>query len=273
MVAKTESLYNMQLTEANYYSKEADAEYMSVSQYKRWLACPAAAKAQYVDGTYAPEQTGALLHGQYFHGLFDGTAEEVLSNNLDKLLTGKGEKIAEIKKLDKAFERVNQDPVFMKYVSGDDTQREHIITAELGGVKWKCKPDVIGFDRGFFTDIKAMKDFDTIYDEKLKHRVEWWLAYHYDIQLAVYQKIIELSTGYKLDAYIAAVTKEKVPDYEVYDFNSEDMDTHFAGIINNVKTDMLGIDLVKSGYETRRCEQCDYCKQTKMLNSVKIARI
>lgn len=263
----------MQLTEANYYSKEADAEYMSVSQYKRWLACPAAAYAQYVDGTYQPEQTDALLHGSYFHALFEGTEKEFL-NNHPELLTKKGEKTAEIQKLDRMFERVKKDEFFMSGVSGECVEIEHIFTAEFAGVKWKCKTDVVNFDKEFFTDVKTVRDFSPVWDENSRRKIEWWQSYHYDIQLAVYQELIRLATGLKLSAYIAAVTKEKVTDYEVYDFNSEDMDTHFAYLTGTVKTGVEMIQKIKVGSSPAwRCEHCDYCKQTKKLNSVKIAKI
>ena len=36
---------NLKLTEENYYSNEADWQYMSVSQYKKFLECEAAAVA------------------------------------------------------------------------------------------------------------------------------------------------------------------------------------------------------------------------------------
>lgn len=260
----------MQLNESNYYSPEADAEYMSVSQYKRWLACPAAAKAQYVNCTYQPEQTDALLHGQYFHGLFDGTAESVLREH-SELCTAKGLKTAPVKQLDEMFERVKRDEFFMSSLDGE---HEQIFTAEFAGIQWKMKADIVNFDKLFFTDIKTVRDFSPVWNENDRRKVEWWQAYKYDIQLAVYQKIIELSTGYKLDAYIAAVTKEKVTDYEVYDFNSPDMDTHFAGLVNAVKISMESIMTMKvKDIDLRRCEQCDYCRQTKMLDSVKIAKI
>jgi hypothetical protein len=135
----------MELTPHNYFTPEADAEYMSVSQFKRWLECPAAAKAQYVDKVYIPETTDAMKLGTYFHGLFDGTAEKFLMET-PELLTLKGAKTAPVKQLDEIYARVQQDEFFMNAVSGE---RERIFTAELFGMKWKCKVDVVDFDKSF----------------------------------------------------------------------------------------------------------------------------
>ena len=53
----------MKLNEENYYSKEADKEFMSYSQFKKWLECEHQAYAQYVSGQYKQEQTKAMLVG------------------------------------------------------------------------------------------------------------------------------------------------------------------------------------------------------------------
>ena len=56
----------MELTGENYYSPEADRDYMSCSQYQDFLRCEAAAMAK-IHGLYTPEQTEALIVGNYFH--------------------------------------------------------------------------------------------------------------------------------------------------------------------------------------------------------------
>ena len=52
------------LTESNYYSKEADLHYMSVSQYKSFMSCEARTMAK-LNGEYEEEQSSALLFGSY----------------------------------------------------------------------------------------------------------------------------------------------------------------------------------------------------------------
>ena len=57
----------MILTNDNYYSPEANWEYMSVSQYKQFLKCEAAAMAQ-LKGEWSQPKTTALLVGSYVDG-------------------------------------------------------------------------------------------------------------------------------------------------------------------------------------------------------------
>ena len=54
----------MILTNENYFSKEADMEYMSVSQFKAFEQCEAAALAS-VKGEWERTKTTALLVGSY----------------------------------------------------------------------------------------------------------------------------------------------------------------------------------------------------------------
>jgi hypothetical protein len=52
----------MILNRDNYYSKEADQKYMSVSQFKNWIRCEAMALVK-LNGQYNEEPTTALLQG------------------------------------------------------------------------------------------------------------------------------------------------------------------------------------------------------------------
>ena len=66
---------NFKLTAANYYSKEANERYFSVSQYKNFLDCPARAMAE-IRGEYKQPMTTALLVGSYVDSYFEGTLEQ-----------------------------------------------------------------------------------------------------------------------------------------------------------------------------------------------------
>ena len=54
----------MNLTADNYFSKEADMEYMSNSQFKSFMRCQAAAMAE-LNGEYQRERSSAMLIGSY----------------------------------------------------------------------------------------------------------------------------------------------------------------------------------------------------------------
>ena len=54
----------MKLTQGNYYGTKASKEYMSVSQFKDFLKCPAMAMAK-LNGEYAQEKSRALILGSF----------------------------------------------------------------------------------------------------------------------------------------------------------------------------------------------------------------
>jgi len=57
----------MNLTDSNYYSDEANKAYMSWSQFKAWVECPAGAHARFHAGTWSPKPKAAFVEGNYFH--------------------------------------------------------------------------------------------------------------------------------------------------------------------------------------------------------------
>ena len=57
----------LKLTEANYFTPEADKQYMSNSQFKKWADCEDAAYAMYVTGEYVQEPTEAMEFGTRLH--------------------------------------------------------------------------------------------------------------------------------------------------------------------------------------------------------------
>lgn len=61
----------MKLTQRNYFSPRANKEYMSVSQFKSFEKCPAAALAE-IKGKYKREKTTALMVGSYVDAHFEG---------------------------------------------------------------------------------------------------------------------------------------------------------------------------------------------------------
>ena len=68
----------MILTAENYYSREAEREYLSVSQYKSFIGsagiegCEAKALAK-LNGVWTDEKSIALLIGSYVDSHFEGT--------------------------------------------------------------------------------------------------------------------------------------------------------------------------------------------------------
>lgn len=252
----------MILTAENYYSQEANREYMSVSQYKTLfgtfgkVACEARAIAE-LNGEWEQEKTTALLVGSYVDAHFEGTLDLFRAQN-PELFTKAGQLKAEFKKAEEIIARIERDSYFMKFMSG---QKQVIMTGEIGGAKWKIKvdsliPDVCIVD---LKVMKALRDAFRALDASYMGFVEYW---GYDLQGAVYQEIVRQNTGKTLPFFIAAASKEKEPDIEIIQIDDAHLKECLIGIESNVPKALA----LKSGaYQPIRCEACDYCKHTKIL--------
>lgn len=253
----------MELTNLNYFSPEAMRSYWSVSQFKAFNKCEACGLAE-VNREYQREVTDSLLIGSYVDAYFSGEMSPFMAMNGDKMFKKNGELLAKFEHANELIRRVKADPMMMGYLSGD---KQVIMTADLFGVPWKVKMDVYNGKR--IVDLKCVKDFEDIYDPGYGRRswIEYW---GYDIQGAVYQKVVELNTGERLPFYIAAVTKEKTPDIKVVQIPQHILDT----ALKIVESKIDRFDLIKQGeVEPIRCERCDYCKRTKVLTVPEIYEI
>ena len=254
----------MELKKDNYYSQEAMKEYWSVSLFKEFNKCEACGLAQ-VHGGYKKEMTDALLIGSYVDAFFSGELGDFLDKYGDQMVSKRdGRLLAKFQHANDIIERVGRDPLMSDFLVGD---KQVIETAELFGVPWKCKYDVLTDNR--IVDLKTVKDFNDVYDNGYGWRswIEYW---GYDIQGAIYQKIHELNTGKKLPFYIAAVTKEKVPDIDIIEIPQHILDT----ALKLVEAKIERFDLIKNWeVEPIRCGRCDFCKETKILKAPRVYEI
>ena len=250
----------MKLTADNYYSKEANEIYASVSQWKAFKKCPACAMA-ILRGEWQKEETPALLVGSYVDSWFDGTLDKFRDEH-PAIFTKSGELKAGYKKAEEVIARVQRDPMFMEYMSGD---KQVIMTGSINGVKVKIKVDSLDIEHGRFTDLKVMKDFQPIYCEDEMGRVPFWIAWSYDIQLAAYREIIRQNTGITLKAYIAAASKQKCPDLAIIHMADSELDA----ALKRFSDFLPAIDAMKKGFAGYDgCGECDYCISTKVLTEV-----
>lgn len=248
------------LNNDNYYSLEANRDYWSVSQFKTFEKCEAAGLAE-VRGEYEREETDALLIGSYVDAVLAGGLEEYttfLKTNGPKMVKKNGELLAKYEHANDMIERARRDPLFQEYLTGD---KQTILTGDLFGVSWKIKIDVYNGER--IVDLKTVRDFSDIYEPGFGWRswVEFW---GYDVQGAIYQKIEQIATGRDepLPFYLAAVTKERVPDINVVRIPQHILDA----ALRLVEAKIERFDLIKSNdVEPIRCEKCDFCKETKVL--------
>lgn len=236
----------MTLTNDNYYSKKANLEYMSVSQYKDFCKCEAAAMAS-LHGKWIRPKTTALLVGSYIDSWFEGTLESFLAEN-PEVYKRDGSLRAEFAQAEELIEFVKGDQMFMDYMAGE---KQVILTREMFGTLWKIKID--SYHPGDkIVDLKVMRSIERIMGKSF---VEHW---GYDLQMAIYSKV----EGSDLETYLAVVTKENPPNKEIIHvprWRREEL-------LNEVEKSMPRILAVKSGIVApQRCGVCEYCRATKML--------
>lgn len=252
----------MILTQENYFSKEADREYLSVSQYKKFIGslgrtgCEAKAVAE-LNGEWEDSKSTALLVGSYVDAHFEGTLNLFKAQNAE-IFTQKGTLRSEYKRAEEVINRIERDPFFMAHMAGE---KQVIMTGELFGSKWKIKMDSY-FPNKLIVDLKCMKSIrEDNYIKDLGH-MEFVRYWGYDIQGAVYQKIVEINTGKKLPFFIAAASKEEYPDIEIIQIAQSQLDEALAAVEGNVPKVLA----LKAGeYEPVRCEMCNFCRHTKVL--------
>lgn len=250
----------MILNQENYFSTEASMKYMGVSQFKSFEKCEAEGLAK-ANGTFEKEKTVALLVGSYVDAHFEGTLDVFKAKN-PEIFTQKGELRAEYKKANEIINRIESEPEFMVFLSGE---KQVIMTGEIEGVPVKIKIDSY-FPDEKIVDLKVMKDFEPIWKDGSK--VPYFEAWGYDLQAAVYQEIVRQNTGKQLPFYIAAATKEPVTDIQGLLMPQEFLDerlSYFKGLVRHY-------DNIKKGIEQpERCEKCDYCKSTKHFEVINAA--
>lgn len=232
----------MKLNDDNYYSLESNQAFFSTSQYKDFCKCEAMALAK-IRGEYEPPITEALLLGSYLDSWMDGTLDDFRKLH-PEIFKRDGTLKAEYKKADVAIEKISKDELFMKYIGGE---HQKILTFELCGVPWKAKLD--SFHEGIcIADLKYVRNYDSLW------------KYRYDTQGAVYVYGAEACGFGKLPFYLAAVTKDGVPDCDIFQVAQPQLDL----ALSEIKGNMERFILVKEGIEQPiHCGTCDYCKTVK----------
>ena len=235
----------MILTNDNYYSLEANAEYMSVSQYKSFGRCEAAAMAE-IRGEWVNPKTPALLVGSYVDAWFEGTLGDFREAN-PQIFKKDGSLKADFVQAAEIVDRVQKDRWFMIYMGG---KKQEIRTAELFGAPWKIKIDSLHNDK--IVDLKVMRSMERIMGKSF---VEHW---GYDLQMAIYAAV----EGNDLATYLAVVTKEIPADIELISIPK----WRRTELLEEVERSMPRILSVKSGRaEPERCGRCAYCRATKKI--------
>ena len=255
----------MKLADKNYYSRDMAYKYASFSQFKSFCGtgktkgCEAHALAV-LNNEWEDDVGDALIEGGYVDAYFEGTLDKFLERNQDRIFNKKGEKYANYKRCDEAIERCLRDKLFMQFMDGE---KQKIFTYELFGMEWKSKLDVYHKDK-LIVDLKYIKNIRETYYVPDFGRVSWIEYFGYDTQGALYQKAVELNTGKKLPYYIAVVDKGKYPDIAIIQIPNRVLDNALS-LVEYQSKRYKAVKL--EGAEPDRCEDCDYCKATKILTA------
>jgi len=250
------------LTDENYFSKEADQEFLSVSQFKNFKNCEAQAIAK-LKGEWIDEENTALLVGNYVHSHFENQLDKFKMEH-PEIFTKQGELKSQYQQANKMIQTIDNDE-FCKWIL--EGQSEVIITGEVFGAKWKCKMDRYNLEKERFVDLKTTRSFEKVYDPRKGCRVSFAEFWGYDIQLAMYREIEAAATGRsnRLTGYIVAVTKDDYPDKAIL---SVDLDS-INKALKEVEEYVPRILDLKAGKEIPvSCGKCDYCKSHKQLDRI-----
>jgi hypothetical protein len=274
----------MKLNTNNYYGKNANKAYMSVSQYKEFNKCEACAMAQ-IKGIYERPKSSALFLGSFVDELLTGTKKsqikfiadnfenifqkssryikiperdrlEFVKDEFADLFTAENSKpYAEIVQALETVARIKKQPLMLDHLAG---KHQKILTGEIAGVPFKIKMDSYYPDK-MIVDLKYMASLRS--PNMFEPMVKYW---GYDIQGAIYQEIVRQNTGKRLPFYLNIATKEKPAHLAIAEIMQYDLDEALENVIKNAPR----YQAIKNGeIEPERCEDynCDYCTETAII--------
>lgn len=247
----------MILTHENYYSLEANKEFLSVSSLKRFMKCEDEFFA-FIDGETKEQATNeAFLIGQYVHTWNEGQQahKKFIEDNPSIFSSSgktKGQLKANFKVADQMIKALENDRYCRRFLEG---QKEVIIQGEIFGVPFRGMVDSLNLDHKIFSDLKTTQDI-----HKKFGGLNFIEYYQYDLQMAVYQELLKQQFGEKFMPYIIAVEKQQVPGTAVIRIPQRVLDEKMSDleiILDRYKKVISGEE------EPTSCGRCNYCKQHK----------
>ena len=252
----------MELTHENYYSIEANMEYMSVSQFKDFQRCELYGLKK-ATGEYVETKTPALLQGGYMDAHFSNRMEEYKNEN-PQIFKKDGTLLQTYIKVEECIKVAEDDEFFMEHIKG---KTQVIVTGIINGVKWKGCYDFLNTRIIDMKLVASIRETVWKYDPIMKrnYQTDFISAYGYDTQGAVYQELGRQTFGKKLPFEIAAISKEEQPDKAIIEIDQEYLDK----ALEEVKELTVRYDMIKKGLiEPNRCGCCPVCRKYNRLDRV-----
>ena len=242
----------MEINNENYFSEEAEKEYMTYSQIKDFLECEAQALAK-IEGRWETPESDALLQGGYLDAFFSHELEEFKQKH-PQIFKKDGSLLAKFDVCRDAIKTIEEDEGFKNMFFRGDPQVT--LTGAIEGIPFKGKIDMLYPDR--IVNMKCMASVDPVWDEKEHRKKPFYSYYRYDLQAAIYQELVYQKTGIRLPYYLAVATKEKTPKKFVFYFKQEVLDK----ALEEVKAKAPRFQAIKKGeVDPIECGECDYYYQ------------
>lgn len=248
----------MELTHENYYSKEANLEYMSVSQYKDFKRCELYGLKK-ATGEYVEPKSTALLVGGYADSYFAGTLEKYKEEN-PQIFKKDGTLKSDYEKANECINVAENDEFFMSKLTGE---KQVILTGVIGGVKVKGCLDFLNKD---IVDLKLVASIrELVWNDEKHKKVDFIENYEYATQGAVYQELVRQRLKVHKPFDIAALSKEDQPDKAVIRIEDDILQEKLNEFIELTPR----YDAIKKGIvEPIGCGNCPVCRKYNKLNRV-----
>lgn len=186
---------------------------------------------------------------------FEGTMDKFEKTH--KVFGRNGKRYADFEIVETAYNRIMADKEMRRLCTG---KQQKIFTGEICGIKFKIMIDSL-LPKEAIVDRKLIKNFDDFWEGG--ERIPFWKKWGYDIQAYIYQEIYRQNTGKTLPFRLAVVTKEAIPNIEVFEFSDETIQ-NAKGIVEEL---IQSFDDVKIGLEEPyACGECEYCRSKKRID-------
>ena len=166
------------VTNKNYFSQRISQIYTGSSEIKSMMQCESSTLAK-LRGEWIEEKSESLLVSSYLDEKISGTLDNFKDSN-PEIFTKQGDLKSQYKHIEEIYDEINSErnAMFKKYLSGE---HQTIMVGEISGVPIKIKTDSY-FPGKAIIDLKCVKDFNLIYNEKTKQRENFITYYDYILQ-------------------------------------------------------------------------------------------
>jgi hypothetical protein len=252
---------DLELTLDNYYSTDANMEYMSASQFKDFEKCELYGLMK-AKGEYLEEKTKPMLMGGYIDAYFSNRLEEYKQEN-PQIFKKDGTLLKDFEKVEECIRVAENDELFMSRTKGE---KQAILVGVIGGVKYKGAIDFLNDDG--IDDLKLVASiYEPVWVERdgRNIRTNFIDAYEYDLQGAIYKELVAINRNKDLPFNINALSKEEEPDKAIINIPNDIL----ANKLEKVVEKSMRFDLIKKGIiEPRGCGVCPICRKYKKLDKV-----